>query len=124
MKIGQVAKLCGINTSTIRFYERQGLISPQSVERSTNGYRVYGPNEIETIFQILRFKELGLELSEIRVLIQGEKVCGDLRSSIDSQLTKYHSALKTIENRINLLTMAKINCETNCSTNSSVKNCC
>ncbi len=39
MRIGQLARLIGIDTQTIRFYEQQGLLPPP--DRQANGYRVY-----------------------------------------------------------------------------------
>ena len=37
MRIGQLARLIGIDTQTIRFYEQQGLLPPP--DRQANGYR-------------------------------------------------------------------------------------
>ena len=39
MRIGQLARLVGVDTQTIRFYEQQGLLPPP--DRQQNGYRVY-----------------------------------------------------------------------------------
>ncbi|MEP5253091.1 MerR family DNA-binding transcriptional regulator, partial [Marinobacter sp.] len=39
MRIGQLAQSVGVDTQTIRFYERQGLLPPP--DRQENGYRVY-----------------------------------------------------------------------------------
>ena len=68
MKIGEVAKIVGLSSSAIRFYERQGLLKSSSVSRTDNGYRVYGLKEVEEILLIVKFKELGLELDEIKNL--------------------------------------------------------
>ncbi len=42
MRIGQLAQSVGVDTQTIRFYERQGLLPPPG--RQENGYRVYTVN--------------------------------------------------------------------------------
>lgn len=39
MRIGQLAEAMGLDTQTIRFYERQGLLEPPC--RQNNGYRIY-----------------------------------------------------------------------------------
>lgn len=39
MRIGQLARSVGVDTQTVRFYEREGLLPPP--DRQENGYRVY-----------------------------------------------------------------------------------
>lgn len=58
-----LAKLAGISTRTLRYYDQIGLLSPKRVEN--NGYRVYGREEVDALQQILFFKELGLDLTTI-----------------------------------------------------------
>lgn len=48
MKIKQVEELVGITSKNIRFYEDQGLLQPQ---RTENGYRDYGLEEVEILKQ-------------------------------------------------------------------------
>lgn len=41
--IGEVSRLLEVPAATIRFWEQEGLISPQ---KGANRYRVYGPREL------------------------------------------------------------------------------
>lgn len=68
MKIGQVAKVAGVATATIRFYEQRGLIPDPS--RSESGYRYYGAGTVERLKFILRAKSLGFTLTEIREILE------------------------------------------------------
>ena len=125
MKIGEVAKRVGINTSAIRFYERHGLLASSKMSRAENGYRIYSTQDIEDILLILKFKEFGLELEEIKSLLcQNGKSCSDLVSSLDAQLTKYRKLEILIKNRIELLVSAKTDCERKCNPEKHVKKCC
>lgn len=125
MKIGEVAKQLGINASAIRFYERHGLISTSKVNREENGYRNYSSQDIETISLICRFKDLGLELEEIKGLLREESnLCEDLMSSIETQLEKYNSISKVILQRIARLEQAKSRCQSSCVMENKAKNCC
>lgn len=54
-----------ITPRTIRFYEDHGIVSPAREGRS----RVYGPRDRTRLMLALRGKRLGLQLSEIRALI-------------------------------------------------------
>ena len=64
MKNNEVEARVGITKKNIRFYEAQGLLSPR--RNSENGYRDYGPDEVETLRRIKLLRKLGLSLEEIR----------------------------------------------------------
>lgn len=67
MKISEVADRSGIPASTLRYYERLGLLSP---DRGGNGYRHFDEAHIERLGFIDAAKQLGLELPEIRRLLE------------------------------------------------------
>lgn len=61
--INKLAQMSGISTRTLRYYDQIGLICPMRM--SSNGYRVYGQNEVDLLQQILFYRELGVSLEEI-----------------------------------------------------------
>ena len=125
MKIGEASKLAGISTSAIRFYERHGLLNSSRISRAENGYRIYTATDIEEILLIVKFKDLGLELEEIkRLLTESSNSCSHLLSSIDTQLIKFRKIHSLIKIRIELLESAKIQCESKCSPKTIIKKCC
>ena len=69
MKINQVEQLAGITKGNIRFYEKEGLISPG--RNSENGYREYGDEEVARLQQIKLMRKLGVPLEEIRAMLSG-----------------------------------------------------
>ncbi|WP_422126192.1 MerR family transcriptional regulator [Vibrio fluvialis] len=66
-QIGELAKRCGVSTDTLRFYEKNALISPAG--RSDSGYRLYDEENQKQVSFILKAKELGLSLEEIKELL-------------------------------------------------------
>ena len=69
--INQLAKLAGVSTRTLRYYDQCGLLPPKAVR--SNGYRIYGETEVNRLQQILFYRELGVELSEIgRILAEND----------------------------------------------------
>jgi Hg(II)-responsive transcriptional regulator len=68
MTIGTIAKHAGVGIDTVRFYERQGLMP--DAERTTGGYRVYGPGDVDRLRFIRRAKALGFSLDEIGQLLR------------------------------------------------------
>ena len=67
-QIGELAKRCGVTADTLRFYEKNNLIAPAS--RSESGYRLYDENNQKQVTFILKSKELGLSLDEIKELLE------------------------------------------------------
>ncbi|MCG6413161.1 MerR family transcriptional regulator, partial [Vibrio fluvialis] len=67
-QIGELAKRCGVSTDTLRFYEKNALISPAG--RSDSGYRLYDEENQKQVSFILKAKELGLSLEEIKELLE------------------------------------------------------
>lgn len=63
--ISELAQEFGITPRTIRFYEDQGIVSPQRSGR----HRIYAARDRTRLKLALRGKRLGLQLSEIRSLI-------------------------------------------------------
>lgn len=68
MRIGQVAAEAGVNTQTLRYYERRGLLAAPS--RTRSGYRHYPPDTVRLIRFIKRSQDLGFTLSEIEELLR------------------------------------------------------
>ena len=65
--INKLAKLAGISTRTLRYYDGFGLLSP--VRSSSNGYRIYGQKEVDRLQLILFYRELDVPLDEIRKIL-------------------------------------------------------
>ena len=80
MKIKQVEELVGITSKNIRFYESQGLISP---DRSENGYRDYHEKHVETLKRIKFLRKLGVSVEDIRLLLEEKR---DLSDCLEKQI--------------------------------------
>lgn len=66
--ISQVAELTGISPRTLQYYDEIGLLKPSKLTQS--GYRLYDDEALQTLQQILFFKELGFKLKEIKEILQ------------------------------------------------------
>ena len=67
--IGQLGKLAQMPPSTLRYYEKEGLLQPHG--RSAAGYRLYEPEAAERLHLIQRAQRLGFSLAHIRTLLAG-----------------------------------------------------
>ncbi len=93
--INGLAKLAGVSTRTLRYYDEVGLVIPKRI--SSNGYRVYGQNEVDLLQQILFYRELGVSLEEIKSIVHSEKYDGM------AALQGHLAALKAKKEQIELL---------------------
>lgn len=69
LTIGELAKRVGLRTSALRYYEKEGLLSPDT--RSDAGYRLYGETAVTRLQLIQRAQRLGFSLADIRTLLRG-----------------------------------------------------
>lgn len=69
--IGQFAKICNISPKALRHYEKIGLLLPAKVDRF-NQYRYYAREQIDQAKTITFFKDLGVPLKTIRLIVGGQ----------------------------------------------------
>ena len=70
-KIGEISKLARVTVRTLRHYEGIGLLEPDIIDRWT-GYRYYSTANLQKLIAILKLKDLGFSLTEIRELYDDE----------------------------------------------------
>jgi len=106
MKIGELAARTGVSIRSLRYYDRQGLLSPM---RQENGYREYSPLAEEQVRTIQLYLQLGLSTEQIAgflhcVLKNKEAFCKEV-------LPVYREKLAEIDAQIKLLQNIKSNLE-------------
>ncbi len=67
MRISDLAETAGVPTSTVRYYERVGLLASPS--RSLSGYRDYGEDAAARLLFITRARRMGLSCEQISSLL-------------------------------------------------------
>jgi MerR family Zn(II)-responsive transcriptional regulator of zntA len=100
LKIGELAALAKVSRDTLRFYEKQGLITPSN--RNDAGYRLYSETNVHCVSFILSAKEVGFTLNEIHQLLQLEvtkdkKSCHDVKQLVDTKIDIVNQRLADIK---------------------------
>lgn len=67
LTIGKLAQASNVQIDTIRYYERRGLLTPES--RTPSGYRLYGLESLRRVKFIKKAQGLGFSLTEIAQLL-------------------------------------------------------
>ena len=88
LRRGELAARTGCNLETVRYYEKIELL-PEPPRR-TNGYRAYNENHVRRLHFILRARELGFDIAEIRgllVLVDTERqTCAEVKQRTERHL--------------------------------------
>ena len=109
LTIGELARLSGLSTYTIRFYETEGLLNPAS--RATNGHRRYRSEDVAWLEFVLRLKKTGMPLAQIRQYAQlraeGERTLSSRlamleqhRQYLDQQLNELNLYANALDEKI------------------------
>ncbi len=113
MTIGQLAKSVGVLDSTIRFYERVGLLRPAG--RTAANYRHYGPEARERLGFIRAAQAAGFELTDIKSMLafQDGRVapCGEVLALVNSRLSGVRGQLRKLRHVEHVLVQFQHACE-------------
>ncbi len=106
-KIGELSKLCNISVKTLRYYDAEGLLIPDEIDRFT-GYRYYSASKLEDCYRIIALKELGFSLDEIRVQLttnDNEKIT----AALNAKLTELQVLMETTQTQLRKIESIKNN---------------
>jgi len=98
LKIGEFSKLSHLTVKALRFYEKEGLLIPASIDRWT-GYRFYETCQLETAARIKAFRQLDLSIDEIRCIEAGQEV----RSVLEAKAKALQAEKAGIELRLSII---------------------
>ena len=121
MKIGQLAKVSDCSIQTIRYYEREGLLSPTS--RSEGNFRLYDEKALKELEFVKHCRSLDIPLSDIKTLLElkkrPEESCSSINDLIAKQLdlvNKRIQELKALKSELQIMKKA-------CSSDNTVESC-
>ena len=100
MKIGELSRRTGVSVRMLRYYEDEGLLAPQ---RTSSGYRDYGPAEEQTVQRIKLLGAAGMTLETIQRLLPCVKnndpaftPCNELRKILAQQVGLIDERIATL----------------------------
>ena len=90
MLIGVLSKASGLPRDTIRFYEKQGLITVGKKERRFNNYKEYTASTLNRLLSIKQLKSFGFTLNEVSELLDmlaaSQATCQNVSHKIDEKV--------------------------------------
>ena len=110
--ISQLAKAADVPTTTVRYYERIGLVVPE--DRSYGNYRLYGDESLQKLKFIRAAQAIGFTLDDVKALLgDGGQCpcCGDVQHLIEDRLADIDRRLKDLRRVQRLLKAALKKCQ-------------
>ena len=108
---GEFARITGVNKRTLHYYDQQGIFSPDSIE--PNGYRAYSSRQFYPFYMIRMFRDMGLELSEIKEYMENrspERFAALLAGQeewLDQEMAKLRRMKQIVANQRHILKKAQ-----------------
>ena len=99
-RIGDLSNIFGLSSEMIRYYEKQGVISPQ--RDAENGYRIYTSFDVFNLLEAIQYKSMDIQLNEIEKM-KSE----DFMAEYTARLKKYRQA-RFDELNYNLLLIGRL----------------
>lgn len=96
MTVNEVSKLTGVSIRALQYYDKIGLLHPTDYTES--GYRLYDDTALETLQQILLFRELEFPLKKIKEIISAPNF--ERNKALDQQITMLQLKKEHLENLI------------------------
>lgn len=81
--VDKLARLSGVSSRTLRYYDQIGLLRPKQVR--SNGYRIYGQAQVDLLQQILFYRELDIGLEQIKAILESKEF--DRIKALEKHLT-------------------------------------
>ncbi|HUY90102.1 MAG TPA: heavy metal-responsive transcriptional regulator [Pirellulales bacterium] len=96
--ISQLARAAAVPVTTVRYYERVGLVRPE--DRSLGNYRLYGDESLRTLKFIRSAQSIGFTLDDVKALLSapqsGAASCRQVQSLIEERLADVDRRLKDL----------------------------
>lgn len=110
--ISQVAHAADIPTTTVRYYERVGLVEPE--DRSAGNYRLYSGESLRKLKFIRAAQAIGFTLDDVKALLSTPKntaaSCREVQSLIENRLAEVDQRLKDLRHVQRVLNMSLQKC--------------
>ena len=95
LRRAELARRTGCNLETVRYYEKIGMMPDPP--RTAAGYRVYGSDHVSRLKFILRARELGFSIEEIRGLLDlvdgGDQTCAEIKERTERHLSNVRTKI-------------------------------
>jgi DNA-binding transcriptional MerR regulator len=98
-RIGEFSKMSKTTVKTLHYYDEIGLLKPEHIDKFTS-YRFYTSQQLVKLHQIQSFRQVGLSIDEIKLILSGhnfEDVLQNRKAELISEISNGQDQLSRIE---------------------------
>lgn len=101
LTVGEISKVLGISSEMIRFYVREGIITPMKNEE--NNYWEYSSTDVMVLSDILFYRDLELPLKDIKSILNGlpveeiGRIIEERKKDAEESIKRYQNVLNKLE---------------------------
>jgi DNA-binding transcriptional MerR regulator len=99
MAVGQVAQRYHLSRSTLLYYDKKGLLKPSG--RTHANYRLYSNSDIIRLERILLFRNAGMSLDDISILI--DKPIDEIEKALEKRLFSINKEIQALRKQQQLI---------------------
>ena len=92
-RIGEFSKLSKTTIKTLRYYDTEGLLQPETVDTFT-GYRLYSTKQLIELHRIQELRQIVLSIIEVKQIMQSHKTMFEI---LENRLAEVISELNNIQ---------------------------
>ncbi|MFJ2814245.1 MerR family transcriptional regulator [Streptomyces sp. NPDC091279] len=101
LRIGEMVDRTGVSERLLRYYESRGLLKP---ERTSQGHRLYRPNDVSRVQLIRLLLDGGISTKNIQLLMDCvhdgmdlSRICAELDETLDREFTRISREIESLE---------------------------
>ena len=98
IKIKEVMELSGLSRRTLQYYDDTGLMDNS---RTAENYRLYGDEDLERLWKIILYKEMGFQLNEIRKLLNSDE--SDMKALLKTRADSIEQEISELQRILNFI---------------------
>jgi DNA-binding transcriptional MerR regulator len=127
MLIGELSQKTGLSRDTIRFYEKQRIISVGRKERRENNYKEYSEDALDRLQVAKRLKGFGFTLNEISAILkmmeEQDATCETISTQMQTKIDLIDTKIQELEDTKAMLLRGLRNCGPCCPADETDANC-
>ncbi|PID66939.1 MAG: MerR family transcriptional regulator [Gammaproteobacteria bacterium] len=105
MQVRHLAKFANVTPETVRYYTREGLLSP--ARDPNNGYKIYDAAALQRLQFIIQAKALGFSLKDIKNIVdnaeRGQSPCPMVRGLLAAKIKATEEEIKVLKKKLTMM---------------------
>ncbi len=111
MKVRHLAKFANVTSETVRYYTREGLLSP--TRDPNNGYKIYDDAALKRLQFIIQAKSIGFSLKDIKNILgnaeKGKSPCPMVRGLLADKIKETEEEIKQLQEKLEMMKQTQVN---------------